>query len=190
MTRGFTLLEMLMALAVFALVAAATYGALGVAGDGFIQLKSVRKSLEAQHWLGRQLRLDSSFATATALPGVVPLAISADNRGDGSFDTLDLLVREAGKPDLTRVHYAVDEESGMLERKTIALLAREESAPVTWKLGKVASFDVAVMDRQGEWREQWQPKPFIWPRAIRVRVKDQRGEREWVLPLFVGQGAR
>lgn len=178
-----------MALAVFALVASATYGALGVAGDGFVQLKAARESLEIQHWLGRQLRLDSSFATATTLPGTVPLMITADDRGGGSFDTLDLLVREAGKSDLTRVHYAVDEESGQLQRQSLALLARANTTPVVWKMGKVKSFDVAVMNAQGAWQQQWQPKPFKWPRALRVRVIDDGGEREWVLPLFVGQGA-
>ncbi|MDQ6964967.1 MAG: type II secretion system protein GspJ [Mariprofundales bacterium] len=176
-----------MALAVFALVAAATYGALGVAGDGFVQLKEARRSLEIEYWLGRQLRLDSSFATATTLPDTAPLRITADNRGDSSFDTLDLLVREAGEPDLTRVHYAVDEESGELRRSTLSLLARENSTPVVWSMGKVKSFDVAVMSSQGEWQQQWDPKPFQWPRALRVRVIDKSGEREWILPLFVGQ---
>jgi len=179
-----------MALAVFALVAAATYGALGVAGDGFVQLKEARQSLEVQHWLGRQLRLDSSFATATTLPDTVPLRISADDRGDSSFDTLDLLVREAGMPDLTRVHYAIDEDSGQLQRKTLALLARENTDPVVWEMGKVKSFEVAVMDADGQWQQQWLPKPFKWPRALRVRVTDNGGDREWVLPIFVGQGAQ
>ncbi|RMH49959.1 MAG: UDP-N-acetylmuramate:L-alanyl-gamma-D-glutamyl-meso-diaminopimelate ligase [Zetaproteobacteria bacterium] len=181
---GFTLLEVLMALAVFALVAAATYGALGVAGDGFVQLRAQRRQLEVQHWLGRQLRMDSGFASATNLPGVVPLVLTSDDRGEEQFDTLELLVREAGKPDLTRVHYAIDEESGHLQRKSIALLAREGVTPEVWDMGAVRSFSVEALDDQGQWRQEWREKPFRWPRALRVRVRDGRGEREWFLPLF------
>ncbi len=181
--RGFTLLEMLMALAVFGLVAAATYGALGVAGDGFLRLRDAREKLEVQHWLGRQLRLDVGYASPTTL-GTAPLVVTSDDRGAGAFDTLDLLVREAGKPDLTRVRYAIDEESGQLQRKSLALLARDGVAPEVWPMGRVEAFSVEALDSQGEWRQQWQPKPFRWPRALRVRVRDADGEREWVLPLW------
>ncbi len=190
--QGFTLLEMLLAVAVFALVVAVTYGALGVAGDGFIQLKQARRALEVQHWLGRQLRMDSVYATSSTIKDIKPLEISSDSRGDGAYDTLDLLVREAGKPDLTRVHYAIDEDSGQLVRQTLSLLAPEETKPIKWQMGKVKAFDVAVMDGQGQWQDRWEPPKgaFKWPRALRVRVVDAGGEREWVLPLFVEQGLR
>jgi len=58
---GFTLIEVLMALIVFAMIATLAYAALGTAGNGFEMLSKVRLAQERSSWVGRQLRLDLRY---------------------------------------------------------------------------------------------------------------------------------
>lgn len=95
---GFTLIEVLMSMALFALLISVIYGALGPAGEGFIQLKETRDRLEKSHWLGRQLRLDMSYLSATEDSQIKPIRISHDSRGDAVFDELWILSRESNQP--------------------------------------------------------------------------------------------
>ncbi len=95
---GFTLIEVLMALTVFALIAAIAYGAMATAGQGFQMLSKVRDMQESSGWTGRQLRSDVAYLSDIPWnPGApadqhVPIRISNDNRGDMAFDGLFLLV--------------------------------------------------------------------------------------------------
>jgi len=199
--QGFTLIEVLMALTIFALIAALSYGALGTAGEGFRTLSEVRDKLALSGWTGRQLRSDSAYlamshppfqqqqATALVQPQTPPLAIINDDRGDVSFDELHLLVRESGQAGISDVHYFIDEEKGHLIRESRLLWARDSTEPLSWDMGKAASFSVEAMRQDGRWQQEWRSQfPFIWPRALRVRIRypDRTDMREWVLPLPYG----
>ena len=197
--RGFTLIEVLMALTVFALISALTYGALGPAGDGFKLLGEVREIQEHASWTGRQLRSDLTYlAPPQSSPGsgqvqameVMAIRIINDNRGENELDELWLQVREPGISGVSQVHYYIDEADGHLIRESGLLLARDATEPVRWDMGSASSWGVDILDQNGNWRQDWgiQQGANVWPRALRVRMKrdSPRVEREWLVPISYG----
>lgn len=202
--QGFTLIEVLMALSVFALIAALSYGALGVAGSGFERLVEVRAGQQSAGLVIKQLRSDMRYLAAApqryaAKPGQIqtpstsPLRIRNDNRGDIEYDALWLLVHEPGGEGIYQVHYYIDEERGHLMRQSRLLLANDHIEPITWDFGKASSWGVEVLDRQGNWRQDWnfQGAAFQWPKAVRVhmqggRADDFGGEHTWWLQVLTG----
>lgn len=189
---GFTLLEVLLALTVFALIVSISYTALGPAGEGFKQLQEVRDTLEESSWLGRQLRADVGAITSSSLKSLRPVAIKTDTRGDVHVDELFLLVREAGHRGLSQVHYVFDEASGELRRESRMAWAREHVEVDRMVLAHITSFDVTWMNQQGQWQQIWPEmrqgnQTFVWPKALRVRVVQDGKQREWLLPLMLGQ---
>ncbi|PIW49826.1 MAG: hypothetical protein COW18_04810 [Zetaproteobacteria bacterium CG12_big_fil_rev_8_21_14_0_65_54_13] len=195
--RGFTLIEVLMALTIFALIAALSYGALGIAGNGFRTLSEVRDVQEKSGWVGRQLRSDVAYISAQVSPRQppgdaqhAPLVISNDNRGASEFDQLWLLVGEPGQPGISEVHYYIDEDKGHLMRESRLLWARDSVKPLRWDLGEASSCSVEALGRDGRWQQDWKIQgPFVWPRALRVRIHYHQGNsdgREWYLPLQYG----
>jgi len=202
--RGFTLIEVLMALTVFALIAGLSYAALGTAGNGFEILGKVRLTQERSGWVARQLRSDLRYLSAapqsvlkagqqSAAGNIVPIRIHNDNRGDVEFDELWLLVREPGLQSISRVHYYIDENNGHLMRESRLLLARDYVEPMRWDFGKAASWSVEIWDQQGNWRQDWNfdSQAFVWPKAVRVTMKTTAddsltGQRQWWMPVLTG----
>jgi prepilin-type N-terminal cleavage/methylation domain-containing protein len=198
--RGFTLIEVLMALTVFALIAVLGYGALGIAGEGFGILAEVRDVQERSGWIGRQLRSDVAYISSSEYhgtsvfsrsSGVQPIRISNDNRGASEFDELWLLVREPGRLGIIQVHYYLEEDRGHIIRESRLLWARDSVQTQEWDLGEASSWAVEVQDREGRWQQMWQAGhtsqgALIWPRALRIRLNNEMGERQWLLPILYG----
>jgi len=203
--HGFTLIEVLMALTVFALIAGLSYTALDTAGNGFEMLGKVRLTQEKSGWVARQLRSDLRYLTAVPhrqavkqgqqlnADSIVPIKIQNDNRGDVEFDQLWLLVREPGQPTISQVHYFINEDNGHLMRESRSLLSRQQVEPMRWDFGKISSWSVEVWDRQGNWRQDWNfsAAAFVWPKAVRVTLKaggNDHGtdQRQWWIPVLVG----
>jgi len=189
---GFTLLEMLVALAIFALIAAVTYATVVPAGRGFQILQQVRDSVEQSYRLDRRLRMDVNALTPSADLTVQPLKIAHDQRSGDSLDQLWLLVTAASSPSLVAVHYFVDEEAGVLVRESVMPWRRRESLdqhpPMRWEIGKVSSFQVQAMDENRHWVDLWDAKKSSrLPRALRVRWRDSHGKRELLLPIAIGR---
>ncbi|MDQ6968863.1 MAG: type II secretion system protein [Mariprofundaceae bacterium] len=184
---GFTLLEVLMALSVFALISGVTYTALGPAGEGFRQLQDVRDQLESASWLGKQLRSDVSGITTSSLKSLQPIQMTSDVRGDIHVDELTLLVREAGHRGLSLVHYALDDVNGELIRESRMAWARDSVESDRVSLAKIDSFDVEVMDQTGTWKQKLAPRaklaPFVWPKALRITVMQHGKQQQWLLPI-------
>ena len=178
---GFTLIEMLVAVALFAMLVAICYAALGPAADGFRDLAKARDALGRTELIGRQLRTDAAYAMATQDQRVVPFSLQADRRGAAALDQLTLITHEIGLPTLVRVHYFVDESRGMLVRESSLPWARDGVQPMRWDLGPVKSFRVEAMDAGGGWLQRWPGKGL--PRAIRVTLRDAHAQRQWVLPI-------
>jgi len=194
---GFTLIEVLMALTVFALITALTYGALGTAGDGFKLLGEQRDMQEHASWTGRQLRSDLTYlappATATGqtqTAQTMAIRIINDNRGENELDELWLQVREPGLNGISQVHYFIDEERGHLIRETRLLLAKESIEPMRWDMGEASSWAVDILDQNGNWRQDWgiQQGTNVWPRGVRVTMKRDTStvERQWLVPIQYG----
>jgi len=188
--KGFTLLEVLMALTVFALIVGVCYTALGPAGEGFKQLQQMRDQIETSSWLGKQLRTDIAAVTTSSLRQPQAIAVSNDVRGNTHVDELTLLLRESGHRGLTWVHYHLDENSSELLRDSRMAWARDSVAADHIVLAKkVSSFEVEVMNPD----EQWQQKlavstniqaNFPWPKAVRVTIRQENKQLQWLLPLY------
>jgi len=189
---GFTLLELLMALSIFALIVVVAYTALGPAGEGFRQLQQTRDAIETSSWLGKQLRTDAASITTSSLKTLQPLQIKSDARGDIYVDQLTLLLREAGHHGLTLVHYKLDEIEGELVRESRIAWARPNTQSDRMILGKLNSFHVEVMDASGQWQAQWTPAkqgvgaPLIWPKALRITIQQAGKSQQWLLPIHAG----
>jgi len=189
---GFTLLEVLMALSVFALIAGVSYAALGPAGEGFKQLQEVRDKIDRTSWLGKRLRADIGAVSASSLGDLLPILITSDRRGDTYADQITILVREAGRSGLTLVHYKLDEVEHKLMRESRMAWARQGVEPDVMQLAEgVGSFHVEQMDAAGIWKSFIptlnKGDVFIWPRSLRIIIKQNGKERQWVLPLFPHQ---
>ena len=178
---GFTLIEMLVAIALFALLVAICYTALGPAANGFRELARARNDLGRTEMIARQLRMDTAYAMASQDKNVLPFSMQVDRRGNASFDRFTLTTHEVGQPVLVEVHYFIDESTGVLERDSILPWARNGVKPMRWDLGPVTSFQVEAMDAAGNWLQNW--SGGLLPKAIRITLRDARSERQWVLPI-------
>ena len=178
-----------MALTVFMLIMVVSYSTLGPAGEGFLQLQKVRDSLEASSWAGRQLRTDIGMSSQSQFAKVKPLVMQSDGRGDSYFDQLWLMVREAGKPGLTYVHYYLDEDKNMLVRESKMAWARDTTDVDRMDVVQADSFQVEMMDAQGQWLSRWDgvtKTGFQWPRAIRIHLQSHHKMRLWVIAMPLG----
>jgi len=190
--RGFTLLEVLMSLTVFALIAGVCYTALGPAGEGFKQLQDVRDKSEEALWLGKQLRADIASVTTSSLKDLKVMDVTSDVRGDIHVDELTLLLREAGRSGLTLVHYKLDESKGELLRESRMAWARDYvEADAMILANKVSSFDVEVMDINHRWQQKLPAArniktDFVWPKALRVSISQDGKAKRWLMPLYQG----
>jgi len=187
--EGFTLLEVLVALVIFTMIAAFAFAATMPAGEGFKELQKVRDRHMQAYALGRQMRLD---VTALALPvdnNLVSLEILHDARSGSAFDRLNILVRESGRPSLSAVSYYLDEggENPELVRDvSSAIPGRAETKSLQWRMGKVESFEIQAMLKDGRLLDEWNSgKKQELPVALQIKWKDVDGERELVFPIFV-----
>ena len=176
---GFTLLEMLVAMALFAMLVAICYAALGPAADGFRDLAKSRDELGRTEMIGRRLRMDAAYAMASQDKRLPPFSMQADRRGAVDFDQLTLITHAIGLPALVRVHYFIDETNGTLVRESSLPWARDGVRPMRWDLGPVKSF--RVMDAAGGWLQSWSGERL--PRAVRITLRDAHSQRQWVLPI-------
>jgi len=189
--RGFTLLELMVALVVFSLIAAVCYTALVPAGEGFRMLQAQRDILESSYQMDRRLRMDAAYLTRPADSSLKALVIVHDQRGADAFDTLSMMVADGDSLLPVWVRYSLDEESGNLLRESSMLLLRS-SEPVRWQMQAMSSFEVQALNQDGLWVDSWdQSTSNILPAALRVRWHSGTGlERELLLPIPIGLAAR
>jgi hypothetical protein len=164
-------------------------------------LSDVRDVQEKSGWVGRQLRSDVTyistshygrFSSFTRESRPVPLRIRNDNRGNTEFDELWLLVREPGSAGISEIRYFLDEDKGHLMRQSRMIWARDSVDPMLWDMGEASSWAVEARNKEGQWQQDWQMQAssgqgsMIWPRALRIRLQNEMGEREWLLPVEYG----
>lgn len=188
--RGFTLIEILVALVVFAAMAAITWGALG-------QIARVRSALAVE-----QDRFAAIVRSMSDLERDLRQAISRPLRGNygesvpallGSSDRIELSrlgfanPRAEARSNIERVLYAIDNAS--LRRGRYAVLDRAAGSVAEWRdlLDQVTDFRLRYLGPDGAWRDQWPPRdtpPEELPRAIELRLRlDDFGELRRVLAL-------
>lgn len=177
---GFTLLEVLVAMAIFSIVAYMAYGGLGAVLKQQQVLEASASRLRAVQFAVRQLSTD--FGQIQPRPvreelgeGWKP-ALIADGR---DLDSAELTRAGWSNPlgrhrsTLQRVAYRV--EDGVLIRNYWPVLDRllEQEGTESELLDGVESFQLRFLDARGEWVEQW-PAPDmsddtpLLPRAVEI----------------------
>lgn len=162
-TRGFTLLELLVAVAVFAVLAAMSYGG----------LSSVLETGEAARAQGERLKdLQLTLAWLERDIGQMVDRASRDEYGDprpaleiaGPEGGLFALTR-AGRPNplgdarssLQRVSYGLQDDALVRASWTMVDRAPGSRPARATLLGAVEALELRVLDSAGEWHEAWPP---------------------------------
>ncbi|HYI49766.1 MAG TPA: type II secretion system minor pseudopilin GspJ [Allosphingosinicella sp.] len=191
-TSGFTLVEMLIALAIFGMITAA--------GVALLSL-TVRTQESAERLLDAQGALRRTGALLGADLGQAAPRIHRDRDGrplpaftgnEGGDPVLLGLVRRgfedesAFRSSLQRVEYRLRE--GRLERWRYDAVDGEGRATATTLLEDVRRVRLRYRDREGNWRARWDPTdPARLPAAVEM-VSDSAGQGEVRMLFLVGGG--
>ena len=194
--RGFSLIELLVALAVFAALAAAAYG-------GLAQIAQTRSALARQ-----QDRFAQVVRAVSMLERDLRQAISRPVRGRGREDYLPALAGSGDRIELTRLGFAnpLAEPRSNLERVAYAVDARKlvrgrylaldrepDASPATTSvLDDTEALSLRYLGADGAWRDSWPPSDppanmqtvELLPRAIELRISTgDMGELRRVVEL-------
>lgn len=193
MTRkasGFSLIEILVALAVFAALAAVAWGALS-------QIAKARSSLDVQ-----QQRFAQVVRAVSSIERDLRQSISRPVRGNfgellpavlGSAERIELSrlghanPRAEQRSNIERVRYEV--EDTVLRRGPYEVLDRAAGSALQWRemLDGVERFRLRYLDAQGAWLEQWPSRENAaedLPRAIEFNIElEDFGELRRVIAL-------
>jgi general secretion pathway protein J len=181
---GFTLVELLVALTIFALLAAAGVGLLSfsvkaqeVAGERLETLAQVRRA-------GALLTSD----LAQAAPRVSrdeagrPRAALLGGTGQGQTALLSLVRRgwenldEANRPSLQKVEYRL--VGNRLERVAYAHVDGALPLPAVPVATGVRTVRLRYRDADGQWRERWDPtNPSLLPLAVELVIDTEASGR-------------
>jgi general secretion pathway protein J len=181
---GFTLVELLVALTIFALLAAAGVGLLSfsvraqeVAGQRLQTMAEVRRA-------GALLTSDLAQATARVSRDEAGAARPALLGGSGQGGALVLaLVRrgwqnldDASRPSLQKVEYRL--VGDRLERLAYPRVDGAPPLPAVPVATGVRSLRMRYRDGDGQWRERWDPtQPGLLPLAVELVIDTEASGR-------------
>lgn len=193
--EGFTLLELLVALAIFSLIAVMAYGGLETVLNQQAQTEVNAESLAA---------LQKTFLVMQRdIEQVVPRTIR-DEFGDPQAPLIGTSLFQftrggwnnpANHPrsTLQRVGYSLQDRQ-LFRYSWLVLDRAQDSAPVRQPLAEdIESMQVRYLDERGNWQEQWPPiqaadnpanTPLDFPRAVEITLKHARfGTLTWLFQL-------
>ena len=186
---GFTLIEILIALAVFSVLAIIAY-------RGVARMATVKLALDADNRKWRELtvalaRMDDDFSQVAARPyrdeggTAQPSVRGSAGAIDANGAQIELIRFDSGK--LVHLGYRLkDTHLELLLWNTLDLAPR--TAPTALPLlDHVTKFDLRYLDRNGQWQLAWSQTPQVnqVPRAVEVTLSLESGEtvtRLFLLP--------
>jgi general secretion pathway protein J len=192
---GFTLLELLVALAIFSLIAVMAYGGLETVLNQQARTEENAESLAALQKTYLVMQRDIEQA--------VPRAIRdefGDQQGPLVGTALFQLTRggwnnPANQPrsSLQRVGYSLEDRQ-LIRYAWLVLDRAQDSAPTRQPLAEdIESLQVRYLDETGDWQEQWPPiqagnnpaaTPLDFPRAVEMTLEHARfGTLIWLFQL-------
>jgi len=176
--HGFTLLELLVALTIFALISVMAYAGLQTVLESRDRItEQSRKLAELQlafTILSRDIQLavprpvrdsfgdnQSAFASGTS-SGLLSLTHNGN-----------INLTEQAKSDLQRVSYVL--EDGQFKRRIMKVLdgANEDNTAEFVLLNNVTNIDIRMLDSEGVWKSDWEQTDVLinMPRAIEINVE-------------------
>lgn len=178
-TAGFTLIEILVAVAVFALLSALAYGTLGqiltsaeVLSDRMTRIQAIQRTMRliSQDFLQlapRPIRGDLGDGFGAALRADFQSGYTVELTRGGWSNPMTL-----PRGTLQRAAYRL-EEDGLLVRYHWPVLDRTLDSAVigTNLLEDVQSIAFLFMQENGDWTEQWPPQGRAGPAALRLRPR-------------------
>lgn len=186
-TRGFTLVELLVALAIFAVMAVAAYRGLSVMLDARARIEQ-----ENQKWRGMALffaRLENDLGAVLERPvrgaADLPLPALSGKVLAVAPDEAQLAFTRSGDGGQAGVLAAPRRVGYRLRGEAVELLTWEvlDQAPrsspaASPALNGVTQFDLRYLDRNGNWQQQWPPagQDGGLPSALEVRLRLNSGE--------------
>lgn len=186
--KGFTLLELLVAMVIFSLMSVMAYGALSnvITGNEVIvtqeqRLKEIQRTMM---FLERDMRQLVSRPRTTGF-GQFNNAFSYGLDSDGLLE-----FTRAGNPNpvalarssLQRIRY--DLEENVLSRKSWALVDYLDLEPTSMNLLKdVESIEFRLLDKKNEWQENWK-EPKEIPKAVEINIEHKHwGKIKRLIPV-------
>lgn len=185
--RGFTLLELLIAIAIFALLGLATYRML----DSVLSADAVTREHERQ--LRELTRAISAFERDLRQVAVRPIR---DGFGDPQpalhsdlADTTALELTRAGwrnplgqpRAELQRVRWQLSDEQWQRRYWRVLDRAQDSQPQVQQALDGVTSLSLRYLDKDGQWQPDWPPSSVSGdaqltglPRAVELRLQHRR----------------
>jgi general secretion pathway protein J len=191
---GFTLVELLVALMIFAMLSAAGVLLLGNSVSAQAQIKQRLDDMASVQRTAGALTADLGQAVpriSRTESGTLAPAFWSHREGEsvpvlqfvrGGWDNLSGLPR----PSLQKVEYWV--RQGRLERRTYAQVDGAAGDDPAVLLDHVEDVTLRFRDAQGEWRSEWVPtQPDLMPRAVELTLT-RTGEPPVTLRFLLGPG--
>lgn len=188
--KGFTLLEMLVSLALFSVIYMVAYGALSNILNGSQALNAEQEKWQQLDIVFTLMQEDLGFATERKIrdkSGFMSPALRGqptDSRAESlptlEFSRAGIRVLSTDKETgIRRVAYRL--RDGVLYREMWPTLDRKyDSTPVDDRLlAEVTEFDMRFLNREGEWLTSWpdeRHKAEILPVAIDVTINTRKGD--------------
>lgn len=190
--RGFTLLELLVALVLVGVVALLVYGILGVGTDVERRVRDRQEAARSE--LAFRGLLRDALRNARPPRGGEAAALALVNGVDAEGRPADAVafLAAGSTPPLTwemdwRLRLAVGPEGAELLAAPRAV--RSEAVRVA-RLEEVRGMQVRVLARAGDpWRETWDLESMV-PRAVSLQFWDEEGPRGEPLTVFLPRGSR
>jgi general secretion pathway protein J len=187
--RGFTLLEMLVALLIFGMIAAAGVGLLRFSVDAQAATSAKLEAMAAERRIDALIASDTAQAVPRQTRNPAGDPVQAFDGGPGGFTLVRAGVdplEDATRSSLQKVAYAL--EGGRLTRQTWPMLDGAEPNPPAVLVDRVASISLRYRSKDG-WRDVWDPiRPDMLPRAIELIVRPVQGAGMRYV-FLVGAGA-
>jgi general secretion pathway protein J len=192
--HGFTLIEMLVALIIFALLASAGVLLLGNSVSAQAQVKVRLDELAAIQRAGGALAADLGQAVpriSRTESGTLAPAFWSHPEGEavpvlqfvrGGWDN----PADQSRPSLQKIEYWV--RQGRLERRGYPQVDGAAGAQPAQLLDHVEDVALQFRDEKGDWREDWTPQqPDLLPRAVEIRIT-RTGEAPVTMRFLVAPG--
>lgn len=193
---GFTLVELLVALAIFALISVAGVTLLRSGSDTQIAVKDRLEGLSRSNRLYNAMEGDLAQAIARPVRDQAGQPVPAFTENDvGTAGALFGFVRagwsnfdEAPRAGLQRVAYVL--EGGALKRLSWPMLDGAAPADAAILIEKVSAAQLQFRDERGEWRSDWTATDRdALPRAVELRLT-LAGKPEQRMLFLVGPQTR